>query len=101
MKFCKRVAVVTRKITFRNFKRPVSTRGAIRSVSIKVFPTLVDTLTNTHDLKTSMITAAELEMAVLGLEVALIMLSITSKKMSENKSSSEATKDIREDNSAA
>ena len=101
MKSCKRLAVASKKLTLKNFRRPVSTRGAIRSVTIKVFPTLVDTFTNTHDLKTSAMTAVELEMAVFVLEVAIILVSMSSKKMSESESSSSDPMGIRDENSAA
>lgn len=81
MKFCKRVAVASRKISYRTFMKPMTTR----SVIIKVFPTVVDTITHTHDLKDSLIVTAELELGIMCLEVAMILLSLSTKKLYEKK----------------
>jgi hypothetical protein len=83
MKICKRFAVATRRLTLRTFARPT-----VRNVSIKVFPTVVDTVLHTHDLRQSIAGTAELESALLMYEVALITTSMTTKNLFKNKSSS-------------
>jgi hypothetical protein len=50
-----------------------------------VFPTVVDTITHTHDLKDSLIVTAELEIGIMCLEIAMILLSLSTKKMYEKK----------------
>ena len=84
MKFCKRAAVATRRLTLRNFKRPSSFKGAIRSASVRTFPVIVDTIVNNHDLVASALNVAEAEVAVLSLEVAIILVSMSTKNMSKD-----------------
>lgn len=81
MKFCKRLAVAGRKISYRTFMKPVSSR----SIIIKAFPVVMDTITHTHDFKDSLIVTAELEVGIMCLEVAMIVISLSTKKMYENK----------------
>ena len=73
--------LVTRRLTTRAIKkRPVS----LRSASVRAFPIVFDTIVNTHDIKSSVIGFAELEVALLSFEIALIMSSVVSKKLSKN-----------------
>ena len=81
MKICKRVAVASRKISHRTFMKPVSNR----SIIIKAFPVVVDTITHTHDFRDSLVLTAELEVGIMCLEVAMIVISLSTKKMYENK----------------
>lgn len=81
MKICKRVANASRKISYRTFMRPVSGR----SIIIKAFPIVVDTITHTHDFKDSLVLTAELEVGIVCLEVAMIVISLSTKKMYEHK----------------
>lgn len=76
----KPIITVTRRLAKKAMKkRPVTAR----SVSVKAFPIVFDTIVNTHDIRTSVTGFAELEIALLSFEVALIMSSITSKKLSK------------------
>lgn len=77
---------VTRKITLRNFKRPITLKSAIRAVSFRSFPPIVETMTTTHDIKSSLIGYAEVEVGLVALEVGMVMLSIYSKNLSKNDS---------------
>ena len=73
--------LVTRRLTTRAIKkRPVS----LRSASVRAFPIVFDTIVNTHDIKSSVIGFAELEVALLSFEIALIMSSVVSKKLFKN-----------------
>lgn len=73
--------LVTRRLTTRAIKkRPVS----LRSASVRAFPIVFDTIVNTHDIKSSVIGFAELEVALLSFEIALIVSSVASKKLSKN-----------------
>lgn len=80
MKFCKRFAVASRKISQRTLK-PMKPRGII----IKVFPTVIDTITHTHDLKDSVVVAIELEAVIMCLEVAMVLMSISTKNLYKKK----------------
>lgn len=72
------IVLITRRLARRAFKkRPVT----VRSVSLKAFPIVFDTMVNTHDIKTSVLGFAELELALLTYEVALILTSISAKKI--------------------
>lgn len=73
--------LVTRRLTTRAIKkRPVS----LRSASVRAFPIVFDTIVNTHDIKSSVIGFAELEVALLSFEIALIVTSVASKKLYKN-----------------
>jgi len=73
--------VVTRRLTTRAIKkRPVS----LKTASVRAFPIVFDTIVNTHDIKSSVIGFAELEVALLSFEIALIVTSVASKKLSKN-----------------
>ena len=77
---------MTRRLTTRAIKkRPVT----LRSASVKAFPIVFDTIVNTHDIKSSVVGFAELEIALLSFEIALIMSSVVSKKLSKNQLNSE------------
>jgi len=77
---------VTRRLTTRAIKkRPVT----LRSASVKAFPIVFDTIVNTHDIKSSVVGFAELEIALLSFEIALIVSSVVSKKLSKNQLNSE------------
>ena len=72
------IVLITRRLARRAFKkRPVT----VRNVSLKAFPIVFDTMVNTHDIKTSVLGFAELELALLTYEVALILTSISAKKI--------------------
>ena len=78
--------LVTRRLTTRAIKkRPVT----LRSASVKAFPIVFDTIVNTHDIKSSVVGFAELEIALLSFEIALIVSSVASKKLSKNELNSE------------
>jgi len=78
--------LVTRRLTTRAIKkRPVT----LRSASVKAFPIVFDTIVNTHDIKSSVVGFAELEIALLSFEIALIVSSVASKKLSKNQLNSE------------
>ena len=78
---------VTQRLTTRAIKkRPVS----LRSASVKAFPIVFDTIVNTHDIRTSVTGFAELELALLSYEVALILTSINTKNLSKNHLESES-----------
>jgi hypothetical protein len=78
--------LVTRRLTTRAIKkRPVT----LRSASVKAFPIVFDTIVNTHDIKSSVVGFAELEIALLSFEIALIVSSVVSKKLSKNQLNSE------------
>jgi hypothetical protein len=77
--------IVTRRLATRALKkRPVT----IRSASVKAFPIVFDTIVNTHDIRTSVTGFAELEVALLSYEVALILASLSAKNLSKNDSKS-------------
>jgi hypothetical protein len=84
MKFCKRAAVVTRRLTMKNFRRPSSIKSVIKVASIKTFPVIVDTVVNNNDLIASALNVAELEVAVLSLQIAMVLISMSIKNMSKN-----------------
>ena len=72
---------VTQRLTTRAIKkRPVT----LRSASVKAFPIVFDTIVNTHDIKSAVMGFAELEVALLSFEIALIMSSVASKKLFKN-----------------
>jgi hypothetical protein len=82
----KPLILVTRRLTTRAIKkRPVT----LRSASVKAFPIVFDTIVNTHDIKSSVVGFAELEIALLSFEIALIVSSVVSKKLSKNQLNSE------------
>lgn len=83
MKFCKRLAVASRKVSQKTLMKPMKPR----SIIIKVFPTMIDFITHTHDLKDSMVVAIELEAGMMCLEISLILLSMSTKNMFKHKSS--------------
>ena len=77
--------LITRRLATRALKnRPVT----IRSASVKAFPVVFDTIINTHDIRTSVTGFAELELALLSYEVALILTSMSTKNLSKNDSKS-------------
>ena len=77
--------LITRRLATRALKnRPVT----IRSASVKAFPVVFDTIINTHDIRTSMTGFAELELALLSYEVALILTSMSTRNLSKNDSKS-------------
>jgi hypothetical protein len=78
--------VVTRRLATRAIKkRPVS----VRTASVRAFPIVFDTIVNTHYIRTSVTGFVELEVALLSFEIALIMGSVASKKLSKNDLNSE------------
>ena len=77
--------LITRRLATRALKnRPVT----IRSASVKAFPVVFDTIINTHDIRTSVTGFAELELALLSYEVALILTSMSTRNLSKNDSKS-------------
>ena len=78
--------LVTRRLTTRAIKKRQVT---LRSASVKAFPIVFDTIVNTHDIKSSVVGFAELEIALLSFDIALIVSSVASKKLSKNQLNSE------------
>jgi hypothetical protein len=83
----RRIVSVSRKLAVKTIKhgRPMT----VRSVGVKTFPVIFDTLTNTHDIRASVAGFAELEAALFSFEVGLIMMSVTSKNLYKNQSGSD------------
>ena len=63
------------------FTRPTT----IRSVAIRAFPPIYDTITHTHDIRTSIAGVAEMEIALISFEVSLIAVNIAIKNVSKSK----------------
>ena len=81
MRLCKQVVSASRKISRRTFNQPTT----IRSAAIRVFPTMYDTLIHTHDIRTSIISVAEVEIALISFEVSLIAINIATKTVYKQK----------------
>ena len=81
MRLCKQMLSASRKITRITFTRPKT----IRSAAIRVFPTIFDTITHTHDIRTSIACVAEVEIALISFEVSLIAINIATKTVFKSK----------------
>ena len=82
----RRILSVSRKVAIKTIKGSKPT--SVRSLSIKTFPVIFDTISNTHDIIESVTGFAELELALFSFEVGLVMMSVTSKNLYKNHSGS-------------
>lgn len=85
MKLCKRVAVASRRVSKLSLRPPTTLRAA----SIRAFPPIFDTITHTHNIRSTITGMAELEVALLSYEVALVAISLSTKNVSKSKLGSE------------